>query len=610
VNVTVGSQLSTVLETVESDVAADVEETRVEVELEAADERERAEVLAERAESLREEARAIREQFRETTRAYERGDLDRSEYAQRIAVLNARASNLLASYDRLDRRVANASGFELAAAGMNRSALRAAVGDLENLTGTGPSALLERFVGERAGEVELERADGLSIEVESEDGERSRELERPRDDDDATTVDQATALETARASLSEQAGNWTLARASVHPESGYYRFEFSLRTGNETGEAEVRVDGSTGEVFRLEEEIERREDDEGEDDEGEDDEGEDDEGDEFEELALFVADGSLAPNATVTVKVLADGEPLPNATVRLDGAVVGETGPDGTVALTLPAGSSTVTVAAGEEDAELEFEFEREDDEHDRREVYRSIRTTASLDGDTVSLTATYDGSGIGNVTVYANGERVGRTAADGRLTFTTDATEELELELVRGELEAELTYRIADGSLVLEEAAHEGDGDRADDDEEDDETEADEDEDGDDETEEDDETETAEPTETEEDDETETAEPTETEEDDETETAEPTETEEDVDDLSLSVVAGDSAPGATITVEVTADGDPVAGATVSVEGEVVGETGDDGTIAVTLPDDEDDPRVRAETDDASGRIEFDFEED
>jgi hypothetical protein len=624
VNVSAGRQLSTVLATAESEVDTGVEETALEVAFETGNESEKAEALADRAAEIREQARDIEESYREATREYEAGEMSRTEYAHRIALLNARASDLLASHEQLQRMARNVSGFELAAAGMNRTALRAAVDDVDNVTGAGASALLRRFLGETEGEVEIERADGLRISVESEDGERSREVERSRDDDDSMTVDQSTALEAARGALSEEDGNWTLSRASVHADSGYYRFRFSLATANATGETEVRVDGSSGAVFRVEEEIEPRDDDEDES-EGEGDDDEAEEG--VDEVAMLVAEGEPGPNETVTLRVLADGEPLPNATVLMDGEPVGQTGPNGTLAVTLPAGSSELLVEYGGEDAELEFEFEAADDERERRQVFRRIQMNASLDGNSVSLTATYNGSALGNVTVYANGERAGRTTADGTLSFTTGATEELELELVKGELEAELSYRIDDGSLVLTESTHEGDGDKAeredDDDDEDtpeptetedddedtpEPTETEDDEDTPEPTEtEDDDEDTPEPTETEDDDE-DTPEPTETEDDDE-DTPEPTETDDGVDSLSLSVVSGDPAPGATITVKVTSDGAPVAGATVSVESEVVGQTGDDGTIQVTLPEDEDDPRVRAETDDASGRIEFEFEE-
>lgn len=669
VSVGLGKQLSTVIAASESDVGTEVEATAFEASFERGDAGERAEVVAERAEDLRERAREIREDYREAAREFEAGELSRSEYAQRLAVLNVRARNVLASHERLERRAENVSDLELASAGLNRTALRLSIRSLDDLTGAGPTALLERFTGQRRGEIEIERADGFSIEVESEDGERSREVERSRDDDTAITVEQSAALETARSVLSEQDGDWVLERASVHSDSGYYRFRFALASANATGEAEVRIDGSTGAEFRIEEEIERLADDERD---GNDPDVTHEEN-EVDDVSLLVSEGTPAPDATVTLRAVADGEALANATVRLNGDGIGTTGPDGTIEVTLPAGSSTFVVVAGDEDAELEFEFE--DHGRERSPVFRHLDVDATLDGDTVALAVRYGGTGVENVTVYANDRTVGTTDADGRLTFAIDVSDELHLELVRGELEAELGYRIVNDSLVLVERAAEGDGDKIEDagDAVDDlqlslvdgdparnatvtvqvtaagdpvanatvaidgaivgETDADgrlvvtlpaSDEveltalaGGEDaelefefqerESDDDEETETPEPTEP---DETETSEPTES---DETETPEPDETEtpesDDVEGLTLSVVAGDPAPGAMITIEVTASGDPVSSATVSVEGAVAGETGADGTIDVTLPADEDDPRVRAEIGDLDGRIEFDFDD-
>lgn len=447
VNVTVGGQLSTVIETTGNDVESDVEWAAVDAAFADGTERERAEALAERAAELRESAREVRTDYREATAAYEAGDISRSEYARRLAVLDARAGTLLASYDRLRDRAANVSGFELTAAGLNRTALAASARGVENLTGTGTAALLERFTARRGGEVALERDDGLTISVESDDDDRSRELERPRDGDDAMTVAQAAALGTARDALDDTAGNWTLSAATVHAESGYYRFAFRLRTADATGSAEVSVDGSTGEVFHLEEEIAPPED--------------DDDDEEVEDVALVVVEGAVEPGATVTVRALADGDPLAGATVLQDGTPVGRTDDDGTLAVALPDGSTTLTVATGGDDAELEFEFEREDDAAERRSTFAGIETTASLDGDTVTLTARYGGTAVTDLTVYAGDRRVGTTGANGTVTFRTNATEELELELVRGELEAELTYRVRNGSLVLVEDAREGDGDK-----------------------------------------------------------------------------------------------------------------------------------------------------
>ncbi|MFB6085411.1 MAG: hypothetical protein ABEJ84_01180 [Halodesulfurarchaeum sp.] len=476
VNVTVGQQLSTVISVSSDEVQTDFENTAFEVSVEGASEEAQAEAIADRAEELRDRAEAIREDYEEATEAYEEGEISKSEYAQRLATLNARATNLLNSYEQLQKRAQNVSALELQAAGVNQSELRASVENLSSVIGAGPAALLKQVTGQSEDEIELETAEGLSIEIESEDGEQSREIERPRDDNRNITVNQSVALDTARAALSTpENGTWTLTEAKIKQDGGAYEFAFVLRgADNQTGEAEVSVDGSSGEVFSLEEEIERRdaedeEDEEEREDEGE--EGEDAEDAEEGELAVIVSEGTPGPNATVTVKVLSNGAPAENVTVFLNEQAVGTTDANGTVTMTLPeSGKAELTAQKGEAEGELEFEFEEEDEES---EVFRQLNVDASLADDTVSVAVSYNGSSVANATVYANGQAVGTTGFDGTVTFTidTNTTEELDLEVVKGAFEAELEFTVQNGSLTLTEEAHEGDGDKAEDEEKETET-------------------------------------------------------------------------------------------------------------------------------------------
>lgn len=566
VNVTVGQQLSTIITASSDEVQTEFENTAFELSYEREGEEGKAEAIADRAEELRERAADIREDYREATGEYEEGEISKSQYAQRLATLNARATNLLESYELLQQRAANVSALELRAAGLNQSALQDTIENLSSVSGAGPAALLKHYTGESEGKIELKTAGGLSIEIESEDGEESREIERPRDDDQSITVNQSVSLDTARAALSTPAtGSWVLVESKVKQGEGAYEFAFRLEgDANRTGQAEVLVDGSTGTVFKLEEEIEPLEDEE--DDEDEDEEDEQDEGEEDHEgeLALIVAEGTPAPNATITLLVLADGDPSENVTVYLNEQAVGQTAPDGTMSVTLPA-SGDVELTAETEAAEGELEIEFEDDD-EQDEVFEHLNVEATLDDDTVTVVVTFNGSSVRNATVYANDGRVGETDASGTVTLTIDttATEELELEVVKGQFEAELAYAIQDGSLVLTEEEHEGDGDKAEQ----------EDEDGDEQEDDDDEAEG-----------------------------------EGEGSLSMAVVEGTAEPGATITVEVRGDGEPVEGATVTVNGDVVGPTDADGTLEITLPSDEDSIELRAEHDDADGRLEFEFDD-
>ncbi len=477
-NVTVGQQLSTVVGVSSDEVQSEFERTEFEASIEGADEEERAELIAERADELRETADDIRESYMEATAAYKEGELSKSEYAQRIATLNARATNLLDSYEQLRTYAENVSALELRASGFEEARLNGSMAQLDNVTGVGAQALLERFTGESTGEFEVETENGLSVEVESEDGERSREIERPQDDDRNLTVDQSTALDTARAALTApENGSWVLTGAGVDEEDGTYAFSFALKQApGKTGEAEVSIDGSSGEVYSLEEEIElREEEDEAEDeeDEAEDEENESEREAEHDgELALVVDEGSPAPNETITVKALANGTAAPNVTVFLDGDAVGTTGADGTVTVTLPdAEESELTAETDAGEAELEFEFEQEAED----ELFEHLEVASTLDDGVVTVSVTYNDTAVANASVYANGERVGTTDADGTTSFAIDAnaTEELELEIVRGEFEAELDYSVQSGELTLMEEAHEGDGDKAEDEAEDEDDEA-----------------------------------------------------------------------------------------------------------------------------------------
>ena len=373
VNARVGPQLSTVIDVSSDEVQTEFDNTAFELSVEGASEEARAEVIAERADELRDRAESIHDDFDEATEAYEDGDLTKSEYAQRLAVLNARATNLLNSYEQLRQRAATVSEPELRAAGVTQSALDRSVENLNRVTGTGTTALRKQFTGESDGEIELETENGLSIEVESEDGERSREFERPRDDTDTVTVSQSAALETARGALSSVGGNWVLTSSEVDEDDGAYEFAFGLRNAaNLTGEAEVAVDGSSGDIFSLEEEIEPRDG---------DGEAADEEDDSDRELTMVVAEGTPGPNERITVQVLANGEPAENVPVSLNDRLVGTTDSDGRVTVTLPA-ADEAELTAETDDAEAELEFEFEDAEEDDQE-------TESEDDDEESETPT-----------------------------------------------------------------------------------------------------------------------------------------------------------------------------------------------------------------------------
>ena len=574
VNVTVGQQLSTVMVATDGDVRHEVEETSFELRFEGVGDDERAAAVAERAEELARRAIAIRDDYENATRAHETGEISDSEYAARIAALNARADDLAESVRRLRGRAAGVSAIELRAEGLTAADLRAIDERLDAVSGTGAAALLQRFTGRTRGEVRIESRDGLSIEVQGDDGEVSREIERQRDRDTNITVAQADALETAREALgSPPGGNWTLERATVHEDDGYYRFRFALTGANATGKAEVRVDGSSGEVFRLETEIEAHEHDD-ERGEGEDrergDEGDRDDAREHDrkELALLVAHGTPGPNETVTLLALARGEPVADAAVTLNGEPVGTTGEDGTLTVRLPDGKAQLRVESGDAEGELEFEFDETEREH--RELRRHFRARATVEDGTVELALAYDGAPVDGATVSVGDREVGTTGEDGTVTFDAAGYEEFDVTVRKGAFGADLAFERRDGSLHLVEVEFDDvhEDDREADEGHEDERETDE---GD---------------------------------DDEHET------ESRLDgDLEIHVVEGTPAPDSKVVLAVTSDGEPVANAVVVVNDERVGRTDERGRIALGLPS-ADRVEVVAELEDASGvrRFEFDRE--
>jgi len=394
VDVSVGAQLSTVIATSTTEVRTEVEDAGFSYEFETSD---REEAVAERAAELRERAREIREEYRETTEEFQAGDISRETYAGRLATMNDRSQQLQASVDRLAARAAALDNATRDRTGANETAIDRIEDDLDAVEGAGPRALLARFTGRTSGELEIHVDGGVRIEAEGEDGERSREIRRPGDASLNITVSQDAALATARGALSD-AGNWTLVEASVHEEDGQHRFEFELdATGD--GEAEVRVDGSSGEVVRVEAEIEPGDADDDDADEREDDADEDDtteseretededvetedEGVETEHedgetemeteteaesdgpatIDVAVVEGTPEPGATITVAVTSDGEPVSGAAVALQGDVVGTTGADGRHQVTLP-DAEDVRIRAETDDADADVEFEFEDDD-------------------------------------------------------------------------------------------------------------------------------------------------------------------------------------------------------------------------------------------------------
>lgn len=421
VSVEAGEQLSTVIETTSEDIRTDAESVGFEQRLAAANATERASLIAERARALENRAGQLRSEYESLTDAYQQGELTTNQYARQIAGLSASATNVERSATALEKRASTLSAVERRAVGVTGEDLQEISSGINPLTGATAGAVLGRFTGQNSGEINIEVGDRIEVSVES-DGERSRQFERSRDDNDSYTLNQSAALAVAEEQLSGGQDAWTLREAST--EDGAYEFEFRYLGAGE-GEAAAAVDGSSGTVFSLEESIEAPED-------GDDES----EADELEDLVVQVVAGDPGPGNNVTLRVLGGGEEVKNATVRLNEQTVGTTGPDGRVEVTFPdSEEADILATAGDAEGELEFEFENEDDE-------REIGATASIDGQTITVSVVRGGQPLEGATVTLNENATQTTGPDGQASFEFSESE-LEITIQYDDQEAELEYEL-----------------------------------------------------------------------------------------------------------------------------------------------------------------------
>ncbi len=424
VSAAVGQQLSTVLSLTGAEIRSEAADAGFEQRFNQSNATERGEAVADRAVVLSERATELRTEYETLTEAIQAGEIDGVTYAQEVASLAATASTVETSLDRLAERAATLPAAERRALNVTDADLAAISAELGPLSGQTAAAILSQFTGTVGGEIEIGTDNGLEIEVENEDGERSTQLERPRDGDGSYELNQSAALANAKAALSEPStGAWVLTSSSA--DDGAYEFEFDF-TGPGEGEAEVAVDGQTGTVFELEESIEAGDDD--------DDDDEDDD----ERLAIELIEGEPAPGANVTLLVTDGGQPVSGASVELEEAVVGTTGPDGIISLTLPADEADIEVTDGDREGELEFEFA--DDEEDV-----SLGATADIENGTVTVSVVLGDEPIEGALVTANDAVVGTTGPDGTVSFPLPDGDELDIEIEHGDGEAELEYEFDD---------------------------------------------------------------------------------------------------------------------------------------------------------------------
>ncbi|QKY20271.1 hypothetical protein B4589_007715 [Halolamina sp. CBA1230] len=162
-------------------------------------------------------------------------------------------------------------------------------------------------------------------------------------------------------------------------------------------------------------------------------------------------------DGAVTLTVTENGTGVENLSVEANDEDVGTTDANGTLTFETNASEELEIELEGDEfEHEVEYEIEdgelvREADDDADDEDEHALDADVTYDNGTVELTVTQNGSAVENASVAANGEDVGTTDANGSLTFETNASEELEIEIESGEKELELEYEIEDGELVRE---------------------------------------------------------------------------------------------------------------------------------------------------------------
>jgi len=232
-----------------------------------------------------------------------------------------------------------------------------------------------------------------------------------------------------------RSGNYSLTAVKIKPP--VYEFEFVYANDSTVGEAEVVVDGESGEIVESEQEYEPRDGDDA-------------------VIGIEVVEGTPAPGATLTAKLTLAGEPLTDVPLEVDEEVVGSTNENGTVQFDLPEDSES-KLTAEVDDAEGELEFEFEDAELDDDALTVEVVEGTPTPGETVTLSASVDGTPVEGATVAVNDDRVGQTDANGTLAVDLPASEDVDIDVEFRDAEAELEFEFEEEDEEEEEEEDEG---------------------------------------------------------------------------------------------------------------------------------------------------------
>ena len=180
-------------------------------------------------------------------------------------------------------------------------------------------------------------------------------------------------------------------------------------------------------------------------------------------------DGNVSAGENVTITAEHQEYPLAGAHVTVNGEDVGVTDSTGSVMTTVPDADEFEIEVEYEAEGELEIPLDAVDDEAESDEDGQiDLFVEGTLEpGETLTVTAMDGDSTLSNATVMINDEMVGHTDANGTLSFEVPQDDELAIEVIDGDRDAEMSVDFEDAE------------DEADDDDEADTHEVDEDDDG-----------------------------------------------------------------------------------------------------------------------------------
>jgi len=284
VDVGVGARLSTVIAATEIDVQAAVDRSTFARQAASANDTDIARSIQSRATTLSEQRDQLQSELASLQTAVTAGNITQATFVREVALVHAETMALTQAYQQLNQSVERVPAQARQANGIEQATIIAEAVSGAELNSRARAAVFNQLTGEDDGEIRVRTTDGVEIEVEHDDGEISREWERPDDGDRSFTLDAAAAADRASTVLPQlDQGEWVTEGPTERTDDGAYELTYRLAGGaTADAEVEITIDGSSGEVIEYESEIEGRDaDHDGDDDQDEldDDDRDDRDGD-------------------------------------------------------------------------------------------------------------------------------------------------------------------------------------------------------------------------------------------------------------------------------------------------------------------------------------------